>query len=100
MLQSLDQAAYVTPGRLEQVLNLDALNISSLALTSLTPKDEINAIHKRIEEDSSLRLLYGVHKHNILTQCMRLGVCVAPHAASRLAVCTQGNAAILRAEQG
>ncbi len=42
-----------------QVLNLAALNIASLALSSLTPKDDINAIHKQIEEDKTLRLLYG-----------------------------------------
>lgn len=42
------------------MLNLARLNISSLALTSLTPKEDVNAIHKQIEEDTSLQLLYGM----------------------------------------
>ena len=42
-----------------KVLNLTELNIPSLALTSLTPKDQVTSIHNQIEADESLRLLYG-----------------------------------------
>lgn len=43
-----------------QVLNLKQMGIHSLALTSLTPKEDIQPIHQQIESDKSIRLLYGV----------------------------------------
>ena len=47
--------------RFSQVLALEALGIPALALTSLTPKEEVAGLYQRIEKDESLRLLYGSH---------------------------------------
>ncbi len=47
--------------RFTQVLALEALGIPALALTSLTPKEEVAGLYQRIENDESLRLLYGSH---------------------------------------
>lgn len=47
--------------RFTQVLALEALGIPALALTSLTPKEEVAGLYQRIEKDESLRLLYGSH---------------------------------------
>ena len=42
-----------------QMLGLAELDIASRALTSLTAKEDITAIHKQIEDDKELRMLYG-----------------------------------------
>lgn len=47
--------------RFTQVLALEALGIPALAITSLTPKEEVAGLYQRIEKDESVRLLYGSH---------------------------------------
>jgi len=39
---------------------LEALGISALALTSLTPKEEVAGFYQRLDDDMSLRLVYGM----------------------------------------
>lgn len=46
-------------GLLSQCLNLEQLGIPAISLTSLTPKDDVGEIYKRIESDPNLRLVYG-----------------------------------------
>lgn len=41
------------------MLGLRALGISAMALTSLTPKEELTAAYKQMESDESLRFVYG-----------------------------------------
>ncbi len=42
-----------------QVAALEALGIPALALTSLTPKEEVATVYERLDSDTSLRLVYG-----------------------------------------
>ncbi|KAK9830588.1 hypothetical protein WJX81_002230 [Elliptochloris bilobata] len=43
----------------DQVLALDALGIPALALTSLTPKEEVPGVYQRMDQDTALRLIYA-----------------------------------------
>lgn len=38
-----------------------AIGLNVTSLTSLTPKEEISEVYRKIESDESLRLLYGGH---------------------------------------
>ena len=38
---------------------MEQVGLNVLSLTSLTPKEEISAVYKTIQEDPELRLLYG-----------------------------------------
>lgn len=38
---------------------MNQLGLNVISLTSLTPKEEVSAVYKTIQEDLELRLLYG-----------------------------------------
>ena len=56
----------VTPA---QVSALDVLGIPALALTSLTPKEEVAAVYQRLDSDTSLRLVYGMRPIACIGEC-------------------------------
>lgn len=43
----------------DQVLGLEALGIKALALTSMTPKEQITRMYQQMENDSDVRLVYA-----------------------------------------
>ncbi|KAK9814024.1 hypothetical protein WJX73_009544 [Symbiochloris irregularis] len=67
----------------DQVLNLKQMGISSLALTSLTPKEDIQPIHQQLESDKSVRLLY-VTPERIVNAKRLLGKLEKLYKAGRL----------------
>jgi hypothetical protein len=46
-----------------QVLGLQSHGITALALTSLTPKEDITAVYHRMELDEDVRLVYGTDSY-------------------------------------
>lgn len=59
-----DQITYKISTRLYkhselQVLGLSANGITALALTSLTPKEQLPGLHHQMDNDTSVRLVYG-----------------------------------------
>ncbi len=42
-----------------QVLGLSSLGIKAVAVTSMTPKDEVTPLYNDIETDPNVRLVYG-----------------------------------------
>lgn len=65
-----------------------ALGIPALALTSLTPKEQIPEAYKRMEQDRTLRLLYGA----CCTFCLG--------AAGSMRCCSAHSYANLRSDAG
>ena len=58
--------------RSRQVLGLQEVGVSALALTSLTSKEDQNAAYKRLDTDLDIRLVYGTticHSQNIDVHC-------------------------------
>ncbi len=49
-----------------QVLGLASLGIKAVAVTSMTPKDEVTPLYNDIETDTSVRLVYGEAQYTYL----------------------------------
>lgn len=66
-----------------QVLGLRALGIKALALTSLTPKEQITGMYQQMENDHDVRLVYGACHHDpkAALSCICLHVLLASPAA-------------------
>ncbi len=60
-VHALVLCAHTDLSQLMQVDRLQSAGVAALAVTSLTPKEEVNDLYKQIESDKSLKLLYGTH---------------------------------------
>ena len=57
-----------------QVDRLQSLGVAAMAVTSLTPKEEVNSLYKQIETDKHLKLLYG--ESSFIMLLLGLGSCL------------------------
>ncbi|KAL3144145.1 hypothetical protein ABBQ32_003934 [Trebouxia sp. C0010 RCD-2024] len=53
----------------DQVLGLSALGIKALALTSITPKEQITSMYHQMESDEDIRMVYGGLSNHRLLSC-------------------------------
>lgn len=75
-----------------QVLALEAVGVPTLALTSLTSKEDLNAAYKRLDTDLDIRLVYGEpgqHKPTDNVFCLCAGVSGVPKSLCKM-VSTSG----------